>query len=438
AAVAAQAQSTRRPDMNLFGRALRDPQQSLAVRGNLGATFYDALGKRLFDPNGVPAPDHGWGSFATGALIYNLSLANITFDGSLGGFATYYPNQARKFRTNVTPGAGAHTGWTRNLSDKTRLNVSSGLSLGSLSAEAILPGGPGGLGIDTGFGSSSDATSAFLPQQAAFVKGTRLSLFTGASLTHELSRRFNLTGDYQIRKDTSFGGEGQPLGLWGQTVGAALHFAVTRNLSVRGGYIYGETHRKNDDRIGRTHSADIGVDYNRGAVLQLTRRTTLAFNGGASGYVDRAGTQHYRLIGNASLNHQMGRTWISGVDYTRGLDSNQLLFQEPLLNDTLTARMNGLISRRLGFHSEASVQHGSVGFARGDNDVVRSVADAGLQFALGRHYALGADYTYYRYNYSAQVARPLGLPTVSASQGVHVFLSAWAPIFQRGGRNASR
>ncbi|MEO7193171.1 MAG: hypothetical protein ABI051_19165, partial [Vicinamibacterales bacterium] len=221
AAVAAQAQSTRRPDMNLFGRALRDPQQSLAVRGNLGATFYDALGKRLFDPNGVPAPDHGWGSFATGALIYNLSLANITFDGSLGGVTTYYPNQAKKFRGNIAPGAGAHAGWNRNLSDKTHLNVSSGLSLRSLSAEAILPGGFGGPGNNTGFGSTSDASSAFLPQQAAFVEGAYLSLFTGASLTHQVSRRFELTGDYEVRKDTSFGVDGQPLGLWGQTAGAA-------------------------------------------------------------------------------------------------------------------------------------------------------------------------------------------------------------------------
>jgi hypothetical protein len=123
----------------------------------------------------------------------------------------------------------------------------------------------------------------------------------------------------------------------------------------------------------------------------------------------------------------------------RGLDAAQVLFREPLLTDMVTARLNGLISRRVGFHSSISAQRGAVGFVGADNAITRAVANTGIQTALGRHLALGFDYSYYRYHYDSEVRRPLGLPSDSASQGVQVYLSAWAPIFQRGGRsNASR
>ena len=119
-AVMAHAQSTRRPDLNIFGRGLRDPEQSLAVRGNLGGTFYDTL----ITPEGLEGPlppDRGWGTFGSAALVYNLNLANVRFDGDFGGFASYYPAQEEAFNWQLFPGASANTGWSWALSEKTQL-----------------------------------------------------------------------------------------------------------------------------------------------------------------------------------------------------------------------------------------------------------------------------------------------------------------------------
>jgi hypothetical protein len=415
AAGTAHAQSTRRPDLNLFARGLRDPQQSLSVSGNLGGTFYDSLRAPVFDPSGERIPDHGWGSFASASLKYNLRLANVTFDGSIGGLATYYPDLDKPLRTKALPGAGVGAGWAFDLSDKTQLTINSAMRYSPLFGESVLPGGFGGGGLGGPFQVIGDPNAPFLPHEASLVDGTYLTLSTGANLRHSVSRRVALSGSYQIRRDVTFGtgDAGQP-SLWSQGAGAALHFNVTENLSVRGGYLFNESHYDELAEPLRTHSADFGVDYGRGLVLQLTRRTTLALSGGASAYADAGGGQRYRLIGNVHLNHDIGRTWSSSASYVRGLDAAQLVFREPLLTDTFTGRLDGLISRRVGFHAAASAQRGSVGF-------------------------IGANNGYYRYHYDSQVRRPAGLPSDSASQGVQVYLSAWAPIFQRGGRaNASR
>jgi hypothetical protein len=438
AAATAHAQSTRRPDLNLFGRGLRDPRQSLAVRGNLGGTFYDALRAPQFDLQGEPIPDHGWGSFGSAALVYNLRLANVNIDGSLGAFATYYPRLADPLRVRTLPGAGVSAGWSYALSDKTQLGFNTGLRYSPLQGESVLPGGFGGVGGS--FELTADPNAAFLPPEVAGVDGNYLSFQSGADLRHQLTRRIWTTANYQYRRDETFGNEALTgLGLWSQSAGAALHFSITQNLSVRGGYVFHESHFDDEQGALRTHNADVGVDYGRGLVLQLTRRTTLSFGGGASAIADRAGGRRYRLNGNVNLDHAIGRTWSSGVSYVRSVDSSQILFREPLLNDTVTARLNGIVSRRVGFHAAASAQRGAVGFIDPDNGITRAVANVGIQTGFGRHLALGIDYSYFRYHYDSSVARPSGLPSDSASQGVYVYLTAWAPIFQRGGRtNAAR
>jgi hypothetical protein len=176
------------------------------------------------------------------------------------------------------------------------------------------------------------------------------------------------------------------------------------------------------------------VDYGRGLVLQLARRTTLAVTGGVGGYVDRAGGQRYRLMGDVQLTHDFQRTWSSSARYSRGIDSSQIIFREPVLSDTFSAFLNGLITRRVGAHARAQMQGGALAFGTPGTTSFRSAANAGLQTSLGRLFAVGLDYTYYYYRFDSAIVRPSGLPAKSASQGVYVYLSAWAPIFQRGGR----
>lgn len=444
---AAYAQSTRRPDLNLFGRGLRDPQQSIVVIGNLGATFYDRITPVAPADEQVVSPDSGWGSFASAAVVYNLRLANVTFDGTVGGFASYYPDQARPFRAKVFPGAGARTGWSWALSEKTQVNVDLALGLRPAYAQAIFPGSVTGAGgflgrpADNQFARGSDPNAAFLPREAAFVEGAYLTLAQGASLRHTLSRRWSWSAryDYQRNKAFDVDPEYQWRSAWRQSAFTALHFAATRHLSIRGGYRYEESYFPSAEEPYRVHGPELGVDYDRGLVLQLARRTSLAITGGASGYVGRDGRQRYRLAGDVELAHHFQRTWTTGARYWRGVSSSEIIFNEPVLTDRVSVFLNGLLTRRLGAHAHAVVQSDARAFTGTGRRSMRGAASAGLQTALGRHFALSADYTYYHYRFENAIARPSGLPAQSASQGVYIYLSTWASVFQRGGRtNAAR
>jgi len=165
----------------------------------------------------------------------------------------------------------------------------------------------------------------------------------------------------------------------------------------------------------------------------------LALNGGVTGTADRLGNEHFSVVGHAFLEHHMGRTWSTSLGYDRRVETAQLLFQETTLTDTVTGQLHGLISRSLGFHASAQWEQGQVGFTSVNNGLDRASANAGLQWALGRHYALGADYSYYHANFGSQVRLPVGLPSDSASHGVQVYFTAWAPLMQKRGRpNATR
>ena len=74
-----------------------------------------------------------------------------------------------------------------------------------------------------------------------------------------------------------------------------------------------------------------------------------------------------------------------------------------------------------------------------DGTATLYVGNTGVQRALTQHIAISADYTYHQYRFDGDVALPAGFSNRRASQGVHAYLSLWAPIFQsRGITNASR
>lgn len=438
AASPALGQSTRRPDLNEFGRGLRNPQQSMGVRGNLGATFYDRL--TPVEPGSVlgQIDDRGWGLFGSAALVYQLRVANVSFDGTLGAFASYYPETPQSFRWKPLPGAGARAGWSWSATDKTQLTFDADLGVRSVFTETIFSGSP-----TTGaFSAGNDPNAAFLPPETSFIDGAYLTVGSSVGVRHTFSRRWSASTAYRstLQKGLYIDeSQGWLAGGWEQDALAMLHFGVTRNLSIQGGYRYRESRFANSDLRYRVQGFEGGFDYGRGLVLELARGTTLGMNAGVNGYIDNAGRQRYRVVGDVRLSHEFQRTWLAVAAYTRGIEGTQIIFREPLLTDTFIASLNGLFRRGLGAHATAYVQGGALAFASSGARTLRAAANAGLQQSLSRQFAASVDYTYYHYRFDEGIARPVGLPARSASHGIHAYVSAWVPVFQRGGRtNAAR
>jgi len=435
--VPARAQSTRRPDLNMFGRGLRDPEQSLSLRASLGANFFDTITQPVLVP-GRPLPvDHGWGSIGAVSIGYNVRAGAFTFEGSMGSFFTYYPQQLDAFRVTTVPGGGMHTGFSWPVSSRTTLTFFSGLRYRPLSTESTVPlSGQMTRSNDV----MEDAALAFMPRELAYVEGRYLTAEAGTSLSHDLTRKLRFLGSYDAQRDFAFSAVDPQTGIWTQRMSAGMSVAVWRRLRVRGGYRYEESHYSNAPRPYHYRAFELGLDYGEGtgAELQLTRHTTLTLDGGLGVFADVRGAQHYQLTGRATLVHDMGRTWSSEAGFYRGLDSSELLFQAPVLTDTLFAQMHGIISRSLGFHASTTAERGAVGIVGVGHGTERITANTGLQRSLTRRLALSLDYTYFKYLFESDVARPTGVPAQSSSQGITVQLRTWMPLYQRRRSNATR
>jgi hypothetical protein len=422
----AEAQSTRRPDLGLFGAFFRDPAQVLTAGGTLGVTFFEVL-HATASPNSPTLPTRGWGGSGSADLTYRLRLQNLTLDGSVGAFATYYPDLAKPLHVQYFPGGNMTGTWAKTLSPRTRFSLGSSLNYRPMFLDAVSP-----LGF-TQLGYGGQADTVFLPPDVALFSDQRLMLNTTAMLSHQLSTRLSVSGDYAYRRDWSFGDALADPNQWHQSAGSALHFRMTRHLSLRGGYRYSETRRSGGTTF-RAHQTDIGVDYARGLSLRLTRQTTVTFHGGASAVTDGRGHQAYRLNGQATLVHEMGRTWSASTGYDRGVDSTEILFQEPVLYDRVFGGVRGQISRRVGARADASLSRDRIGLSQGQNAGMRGQASAALQTAITRYLAFTLDYALYYHSFQSQVVLPSSLRPRSASHGVRAYVMTMVPLFQRGRR----
>ena len=203
---------------------------------------------------------------------------------------------------------------------------------------------------------------------------------------------------------------------------------------MRAGYGLGRARYANSDPAGPSgdviynHSIDGGVDYNK--ALSFSRRTTLSFQTGSSAVGDgNGGRLRFRLTGGATLNHEIGRTWVASAGYSR-----RTLFHEtwgqPVFSDALTFGVSGQVSRRLQFMSVGQTAIGEVG-ASNTPGFSTNAATSTLSYAATRFINLNMTYGYYRYRFDEGVLLPAGAPRTMDRQSIRATVTLWAPLYQR-------
>jgi hypothetical protein len=268
---------------------------------------------------------------------------------------------------------------------------------------------------------------------ADFVSSGEYLVAYGAGLSYQrqVSRRTTFSSNYQYRARQS---SRQSRQFERHGVGGRLSYAAARGLNLRAGYGYSEARYVTSGVTRRRHLIDAGADYNR--ALSISRRTTLSFGTGTTATtrpesdIDRT---RFRLTGNVGLNHEIGRTWNAAIAYSRAvrLDEN---WPEPVFSDGVTARLGGLISRRVSFQSSARASTGRVGFGeRSGFNSYRGAAS--LNFALSRYAGLGVAYSYYYHRFQEAVTLLPGLPAGIDRHSVRAYVNVWAPLFHRSRRS---
>lgn len=261
-------------------------------------------------------------------------------------------------------------------------------------------------------------------------KREALSYATSVNLSRRLSRRGSFGFQYgHSRRDYS----DEAFGRWASHhVGGAYTYALSRGLSLNAGYSYRRArHGSSDDAAGRNrdmHGINAGVNYNR--TLSFSRQTTLSFATGsamAKG-LDREGRArtHYRVIGNAALNHQIGRSWTATLGYSRGFGFADG-FDDLYYSDSVVGSVGGYWGPRTTLSASVRWSNGRIGLEETNRfDTLSFAAEMG--FAVNRFTNLSAQAFYYRYDFDT--APFPDYPTVLDRVGVRGGVSFWLPLLR--------
>jgi hypothetical protein len=211
------------------------------------------------------------------------------------------------------------------------------------------------------------------------------------------------------------------------SVGGRYLQRISRNATLRLGYYYRQgqyAYAGVSPDIG-LHDIVVGIDYGR--ALSLFRRTHFEFGFGPT--ILMQPTTHidsrfqYRVVGNASLNHEIGRTWRARVIYSRGLGFVDGL-PGPLFSDGVSISVSGFANRRIEVFTSGGYTNGDVAtLTQGDvSTLIQDVSlpgqdnamkgytgNARLQIGLTRTWAASVDYLYYSYTTGSGVVLPFGV-----------------------------
>jgi hypothetical protein len=286
-------------------------------------------------------------------------VMGIQFAG--GGNGKY--DQALRTFTNVDVTGSAN--WSLKLGRRLGFTLREGVTRSTTRFQRLLPVALETEGIGPGVAIALPAT----PHQTD--ERPLLTYASGAGLTYAVARGTSIEADAAL---TTTADAAQPGADAFQTraVRLTVRQSVTRYANLRLGYGYriGEYGIVGDGGNGgdaAVHDIDLGLEYSK--PLSLTRRTALSFGSGSS-VIGRQGDdgttgepRQLRLNGDATLTHEIGRTWQARMSYRRGISFVEG-FAAPVGSDGATALLSGRLARRVVAGFQAAASTGLIGQQR--------------------------------------------------------------------------
>lgn len=426
------------PYRGLFGGNSLDPnsRDSLDLVGGLFGGYDDNVtarssglggGGSLGDPRAAVSSSYGG---ASAALRYARNVAErVGFQAGANVTSAYYPDLDDLWATAY--GANAALSW--RLGPRSTLGASQSFRFSPFFGFALFPV-PGGVGDEVDSFDGGPDTRV--------VQRDNFQYATSVSFARDLSARSAFQASANWRR-TDFTGEAagryRDREYWGGA--ARWSYRLTRNAAARLGYGYrtGAYGAENERRLD-SHTIDAGIDYGRS--LSFSRRTRFSFGTGTAIYsrsrdgIGELGSEYrFTAVGNATLLHELGRSWTAAAAYNRGV---RLVdgFSEAFITDTVSLNVGGFLGQRSRLSLASGIHWGHYGTSRRSRRPT-SVAyvTPSYQFALSRHLALQASYFYYRYSFDeGSVVLPEGFLPEYARQGYRLTLSYWIPLLVSGAR----
>jgi hypothetical protein len=301
--------------------------------------------------------------------------------------------------------------------------VSQGVSYSQDLFYGLFPGSASPLAVDASRSASTyDASTK------------RSLVYTGtASITQKLSERASLVFDADLGYEHFKGLDSVYPDLRTQGARGHLLYSLSKGLRLRVGYGLKRGQFLGTPAISE-QDLDIGLDYTR--PLSRTRKTTMTFtltpaitNGTLlSGVTDLR--RQYKLIGDASIVRQIGRTWNVSANYRRGAGYYVEGVQSRIFTEAYGAGANGLLSRRTDLSVSAAYSTGQPELTTQPAAFSTYTGNVRFRFALGRTWATYGEYVFYYYKFDQGFQLPAGIPPQFTRNGVRAGLTLWLPMMR--------
>jgi hypothetical protein len=403
-----------RPYRGLFGGgAPAGAGQSLTFNGAVGVGFDDnvragagGLGGGSSDPTRAVSGKLGT---LSASLAYQANLGRFGLGASVGTGSRYYPDQGGQLMSAHSANLGVRT----QVGERGNLGFSVSANYMPFTFASALPV------VDT------LELGQFEPPPLSLVtiRQEFLSYSGRADFGYQFSQRLTGNAGY------SYGGRSTslyntPFSRRGASGG--LRYQLGQGLGLRIGYSRMEGRYGSPDNNAAQDSVNGGIDFSR--ALSFSRRTSVSFSTGSTAVRNNSRTR-VRMIGTASLAHEVGRTWMASANYTRGVQFLEVLL-EPVFQDSVGAGFGGLVNRRVQVQTSIRASIGQVGFRTTGNSFDTYVAGAGASVALTSFMNFGVNYSYFQYKFDEGTVLPAGIPSEIGRQSISATVSFWAPLIR--------
>jgi hypothetical protein len=260
-----------------------------------------------------------------------------------------------------------------------------------------------------------------------------LTLRSALTLIHRFNRRQSMTAGYSFMRQKYLDAAGFDNRI--HAANASYEWAYSRYASLRTSYGYSYAAFEDELSLERPmidHSIQMGVRYARD--ISRTRRITLTGGGGAS-YVDAvSGTtgqpiNYWTPVGYGSFAVDFGQSWVTSLDYRRGLSVLDGISLETFVTDSVAVSLGGYLTRRLGTSISAAYSNGNSGLggANGRYDSLDFAAQ--FQFEIRPWWATVVDYNYYDYRLHDVSDLQSGVPSSFDRHAIRVGVTFWLPLY---------
>lgn len=423
AASAAAQSGPGRPYRALFGGATTDPSmhKTLDFTFSLAEAYDDNVqGEGAGGSFGSPLLKSGLYTSLAPGVTYTWTGRRASFNSTAGSNLRYYSKEGELFGSSHFGGVG----FTAKIG-RGQLAASQTVNYAPSYFYGLLPS----LAPVESSAPAADVSDFATSDEKALLYDTAVNFSQGLSTRTSI----RLIGSYQA---TRFVGDsvGQDLRSFG--VGGRYGYSLSKNATLHLGYVYrkGQYAFTQNGASTVVHDIDAGVDYHR--PLSLSRRTRIDFSVGSAIVNEPAAPgvesgHQYRLLGTATLSHDMGRTWRAKLAYNRGAGFTGG-FNQPIYSDGVITSLEGFFSRRVDFYGAGGFSTGSTASTSVSSDrFSQYVGTARVRAAITPVLAVFGEYVYYNYDLGNAAATAPGVPSELLRNSARLGLTVWLPLVRQ-------